>query len=138
MNHESQRHAWIGIDPTIGGSALPEEASQVARAPIPTRAEAAVASLACDLRGLCRLSPVEGEILALLFEASPKAVSYERLYGCFGKSVARPRKQLSVHIYDLRLKLAQIKVRIWMVYKLGYYVDRDDKALLAKMIGGRQ
>jgi DNA-binding response OmpR family regulator len=136
MNCESGRQAPIGIDPTIGDPALVEGASQVARAPMNTRAEIAVASLACDLRGLCRLSPVEGEILALLYEASPKAVSYERLYGCFGKSVVRPRKQLSVHIYDLRLRLAQIKVRIWMVYKLGYYIDRADKALLAKMIGG--
>ena len=74
--------------------------------------------------------------MALLFEASPKAVSYERLYGCFGNSVVRPRKQLSVHVYDLRRKLSPVKVRIWMVYKLGYYIDAADKALLAKMIGG--
>ena len=136
MNCESGRSAPIGTDPTIGDPALVEGTLQVARAPMNTRAEAAVASLACDLRGLCRLSPVEGEILALLFEASPKAVSYERLYGCFGNSVVRPRKQLSVHIYDLRRKLSPVKVRIWMVYKLGYYIDAADKALLAKKIGG--
>lgn len=83
-----------------------------------------------------KMTPNEGRILHLLYDASPRTVSNQVIRAAVdgGRDLTWPENNLKVYIWKIRQKLKAVGAELYCQHGVGYYITASSRDILARVI----